>query len=308
MLSIQCQMNETHLKIYISDIYEKPSVMVTSPGSPDLHSMHRNRMQQSRIGANDSNIGGRIQVKLALDNATLSLAVTIVCAAGLMTRTNGTPRSPYAKVILLPDLYDKSKRRTKPIANTNDPRWGQTFIYSGIRRCDLKSLVIEVTVWDYVRYGANDFLGEVLLELGICPLDNEPVWYYLIPHDEASLRRLECDGTELDMVLTPTDHLSPPSTTSRLSDSDTTSECDLECDPERMRRVADGASISSVGSSSSPPPEVDLCDRRSRRDMSPQGRRRVMGVVYKEPRSQQYNQGHNNNNNNNNRVSPVQNP
>jgi len=57
----------------------------------------------------------------------------------------------------------------------------------------------------------------------------------------------------MELALTPTDHLSPPSTTSRLSDSDT-SECDLEDGLSgvgaRERRVADGASISSVGSSS----------------------------------------------------------
>lgn len=46
-------------------------------------------------------------------------------------------------------------------------------------------------------------------------------------------------------------HLSPPSTTSRLSDSDT-SECDItDYDGSREhRRTADGASISSIGSSS----------------------------------------------------------
>lgn len=57
----------------------------------------------------------------------------------------------------------------------------------------------------------------------------------------------------MELTLTPTDHLSPPSTTSRLSDSDT-SECDLEDGLSgggiRERRIADGASISSVGSSS----------------------------------------------------------
>lgn len=55
---------------------------------------------------------------------------------------------------------------------------------------------------------------------------------------------------EID-IITPTDHLSPPSTTSRLSDSDT-SECDLD----GLTTGRDGASISSMGSSSSPPPEV----------------------------------------------------
>lgn len=58
----------------------------------------------------------------------------------------------------------------------------------------------------------------------------------------------------MEMILTPTDHLSPPSTTSRLSDSDTTSECDID----GITASRDGASISSLGSSSSPPPEVNI--------------------------------------------------
>lgn len=58
----------------------------------------------------------------------------------------------------------------------------------------------------------------------------------------------------MDMILTPTDHLSPPSTTSRLSDSDTTSECDID----GVATGRDGASISSLGSSSSPPAEVKI--------------------------------------------------
>lgn len=56
------------------------------------------------------------------------------------------------------------------------------------------------------------------------------------------------DPNETDL-LTPTDRLSPPSTTSRLSDSDTTSECDID----GITTGRDGASISSFGSSSSPP-------------------------------------------------------
>lgn len=56
-------------------------------------------------------------------------------------------------------------------------------------------------------------------------------------------------GNDIIDIVTPTDHLSPPST--RLSDSDT-SECDLD----GMTTGRDGASISSMGSSSSPPPEV----------------------------------------------------
>nr|CAD7427362.1 unnamed protein product [Timema monikensis] len=268
------------------DVYEgrrdKPSVLVTSPGSPDLHMPSRSsRPPRLGVSPTNSNVGGRMQIKLWFDSGALQLVVTVVCAAGLAPRSNGAPRNPYAKLFLLPDRSEKSKRRTKTLANTNDPKWNQTFIYSSVRRADLKLRILEVTVWDYVRYGANDFLGEVVIELSVAPLDEEPEWYYLTAHEEVLVThgRRDIDPAEMDLALTPTDHLSPPSTTSRLSDSDT-SECDLDDGMGgsgiRDRRVADGASISSVGSSSSPPPEVEMSDhRRSRRDMSPQGRKRA---------------------------------
>ncbi|XP_063224160.1 regulating synaptic membrane exocytosis protein 2 [Bacillus rossius redtenbacheri] len=276
------------------DVYDgrrdKPSVLVTSPGSPDLRVPSRSgRPPRLGVSPTNSNVGGRIQVKLWFDSGALQLVVTVVCAAGLTPRANGSPRNPYAKLFLLPDRSEKSKRRTKTLANTNDPKWNQMFVYSSVRRADLKLRVLEVTVWDYVRYGANDFLGEVLIELSMAPLDEEPEWYYLSAHEEAAPHhagRRDADPAEMDLALTPTDHLSPPSTTSRLSDSDT-SECDLEDGPggvgARDRRVADGASISSVGSSSSPPPEVEVPDhRRSRRDMSPQGRKRAAVLMGRE--------------------------
>ncbi|XP_049802684.1 regulating synaptic membrane exocytosis protein 2 [Schistocerca nitens] len=266
------------------DLYDsrrdKPSVLVTSPGSPELHMPSRSS-RPPRLGMTtvNPNVGGRLQVKLWFDSGALQLVVTVVCAAGLTPRSNGQPRNPYAKLFLLPDRSEKSKRRTKTLANTNDPKWNQTFVYSSIRRADLKLRILEVTVWDYVRYGANDFLGEVVIELSVAPLDEEPEWYYLSAHEEI----LPSHGNrrepgDVELALTPTDHLSPPSTTSRLSDSDT-SECDLD-DMGRDRRIADGASISSIGSSSSsfcsPPPEVEMTEpRRSRRDMPTQGRKRA---------------------------------
>lgn len=134
--------------------------------------------------------------------------------------------------------------------------WNQTFVYSGLRRADLRQRALEITVWDYVRYGANNFLGESIVELW--PLDEQPTWRTLGPHEE--------------VALTPSEHLSPPSTGSRFSDSDTPSECEI--DGGRERRGADGASVSSVGSSSSPTNE-----RKSRRDQETmnayQGYRRV---------------------------------
>lgn len=44
----------------------------------------------------------------------------------------------------------------------------------------------QITLWDYVRYGVNDFLGETVVELHNHPLDDEPEWYILQPHQESN--------------------------------------------------------------------------------------------------------------------------
>lgn len=258
---------------------EKPSVLVTSPGSPDVHTQGRSRHIRQPTG--NVNFGGRIQVKLNFDPSALQLIVTLVCATGLPPRSNGQARSPYAKIFLLPDRSEKSKKRTKALANTNDPRWDQTFVYNGIKWSELRQRALEITVWDYGRYGANDFIGEAVIALASSSLTDELEWHYLTAHEEH--RHASHYQDFVDDVTTPGDcHLSPPLTTSRLSDSDT-SECDItDCDVSReQRRTADGASISSIGSSSShyssPPPEKEFCvdgEHRSRRDMSPQGCKR----------------------------------
>uniref|UniRef100_A0A0A9VVP2 Regulating synaptic membrane exocytosis protein 2 n=1 Tax=Lygus hesperus TaxID=30085 RepID=A0A0A9VVP2_LYGHE len=272
-----CDEHDVHEKDLYDMRKDKPSVLVTSPGSPDMHGHHNPRLRGQRVpSAANTNVGGRIQVKLWFDSGALQLVMTLVCAAGLMPRSNGSPRNPYAKLFLLPDRSEKSKRRTKTLANTNDPKWNQSFVYTSVRRADLKLRYVEITVWDYVRYGANDFLGEVIIELGVALLDNEAGWYHLCAHDEVRLPHGMDIERDLDLALTPTDHLSP-STTFNVSDSDPS-----DPDDPRERRVADGASISSVGSSNSPPPDVEMSEkgRRSRRDMSPQ--RKGM-IPFKDP-------------------------
>ena len=56
---------------------------------------------------------------------------------------------------------EKSKRRTKTVSNTNEPNWNQTFMYHPVKDEDFAERMIEITVWDYDRIGASEFLGEV---------------------------------------------------------------------------------------------------------------------------------------------------
>ena len=72
------------------------------------------------------------------------------------------------------------------MVNSNQPSWNQTFVYSGIRPADLRSRILEVTVWDYDRFGSNEFLGEVLLDLSnINAETEEPLWHLLNLHQNA---------------------------------------------------------------------------------------------------------------------------
>lgn len=91
------------------DSRDKPSVLVTSPGSPDFNFQQKlqqqahtkrnlGRYRQSQSSSIDPNIGGRIQIKLGFESSALQLILTIVCAADLTYRPNGTARNPYAKV------------------------------------------------------------------------------------------------------------------------------------------------------------------------------------------------------------------
>jgi hypothetical protein len=45
-------------------------------------------------------------------------------------------------------------------------------------------LSTQITLWDYVRYDVHEFLGEVVIDLHNHPLDDEPEWYMLQPHQE----------------------------------------------------------------------------------------------------------------------------
>ena len=70
------------------------------------------------------------------------------------------------------------------MVNTCEPVWNQTFAYSPLRRSEMKSKALEITIWDFDRFSGSEFLGEVLIELATAPLDDEPEWYLLATHEE----------------------------------------------------------------------------------------------------------------------------
>jgi len=185
---------------------------------PSLLQIEDQRAARSR--SPPRNLGCRLQVKTWYDRTRLEMIVTVLSAVDLPPRTGGQYRNPYAKLFLLPDRSERSKRRTKTLANTNHPRWNQSFVYAPVKRSELRSRVLEVTVWDYDRFGANEFLGEVTIDLAQSPLDEEAEWHYLTTYKNGLPEHLKHSFfKEGDMPPPPNSRFSPPIVASRYSES-----------------------------------------------------------------------------------------
>ncbi|XP_062865434.1 regulating synaptic membrane exocytosis protein 2 isoform X1 [Trichomycterus rosablanca] len=154
-----------------------PSISVTSPMSPGVL---RDAPQY---------LSGHLSVKLWYDKVGHQLIVTILGAKDLPAQEDGRPRNPYVKIYFLPDRSDKSKRRTKTVKKSVEPKWNQTFMYSPVHRREFRERMLEITLWDQarVREEESDFLGEILIELETALLDDQPHWYKLQTHDVSSM-------------------------------------------------------------------------------------------------------------------------
>ncbi|XP_072323301.1 regulating synaptic membrane exocytosis protein 2 isoform X23 [Scyliorhinus torazame] len=168
---------ESSSSSFESQKMERPSISVTSPMSPG---MLRDAPQF---------LPGQLSIKLWYDKVGHQLIVTILGAKDLPFREEGRPRNPYVKIYFLPDRSDKSKRRTKTVKKTLEPKWNQTFIYSPVHRREFRERMLEITLWDQarVREEESEFLGEILIELETALLDDEPHWYKLQTHDVSSM-------------------------------------------------------------------------------------------------------------------------
>uniref|UniRef100_A0AAY4D525 Regulating synaptic membrane exocytosis 2b n=1 Tax=Denticeps clupeoides TaxID=299321 RepID=A0AAY4D525_9TELE len=123
------------------------------------------------------------------DKVGHQLIVTILGAKDLPSRDDGRPRNPYVKIYFLPDRSDKSKRRTKTVKKSLEPKWNQTFMYSPVHRREFRERMLEITLWDQarVREEESEFLGEILIELETALLDDQQHWYKLQTHDLSSM-------------------------------------------------------------------------------------------------------------------------
>ncbi|XP_035272568.1 regulating synaptic membrane exocytosis protein 2 isoform X32 [Anguilla anguilla] len=191
---------ESSSSSFESQKMERPSISVTSPMSPgllrDAPQYLSGQLSSQSLSRRTAPFVPRVQVKLWYDKVGHQLIVTILGAKDLPSREDGRPRNPYVKIYFLPDRSlnycsssDKSKRRTKTVKKSLEPKWNQTFMYSPVHRREFRERMLEITLWDQarVREEESEFLGEILIELETALLDDEPHWYKLQTHDVSSM-------------------------------------------------------------------------------------------------------------------------
>ncbi|XP_057195822.1 regulating synaptic membrane exocytosis protein 2 isoform X14 [Triplophysa rosa] len=191
---------ESSSSSFESQKMDRPSISITSPMSPgmlrDAPQYLSGQLTSQSLSRRIEPFNPRVQVKLWYDKVGHQLIVTILGAKDLSSREDGRPRNPYVKIYFLPDRSlnncfssDKSKRRTKTVKKSLEPKWNQTFMYSPVHRREFRERMLEITLWDQarVREEESEFLGEILIELETALLDDEPHWYKLQTHDVSSV-------------------------------------------------------------------------------------------------------------------------
>ncbi|UJR28278.1 hypothetical protein I4U23_009527 [Adineta vaga] len=123
---------------------------------------------------------GDIELQIGHNSEREQLVVRVIQAKNLLAKDTNGYSDPFVKVYLLPGRDQENKRRTKHIPKNLNPIWEHTVVYGNMHREELQYKMLEFTLWDYDRFKANDFLGQVTIDLKDAKvIDDKPHWYRL---------------------------------------------------------------------------------------------------------------------------------
>ncbi|XP_068623562.1 rabphilin-3A isoform X2 [Battus philenor] len=111
---------------------------------------------------------GTLEIKLAYDNSTSSLAVTVLRARGLIGMDMTGLSDPFCRLEILPREGTYSNRlRTKTVHKTKNPEYNETLHFFGITESDLAAKSLEIVLFDDDRYGCDE-MGSATVSLRDC--------------------------------------------------------------------------------------------------------------------------------------------
>jgi synaptotagmin-like protein len=133
-------------------------------------------------GKGNYDITGEVLVGISYNGG--QLLVHVNRARDLAAADSNGFSDPYVKTYLLPDRSKHSKRKTNVQRKTLSPIFDETLEYS-VSESELSSRTLWLSVWDWDRFGRNQFLGELRLPLNSLDLtDSTDHWHTLMDKDE----------------------------------------------------------------------------------------------------------------------------
>nr|XP_032813894.1 phosphatidylinositol 4-phosphate 3-kinase C2 domain-containing subunit beta-like isoform X3 [Petromyzon marinus] len=140
----QCELVAMFLLSLIRD--QSQSDAESSPSSPEgLHAVP--------LG---SEPGGEVDVRIVHRNG--SLYVLVFGCRGLVSPA-GSYLFPCVKTLLLPDPYLATKRKTRVLHRTPNPKFNEMFLYSSYSREALAQRALQISVWSVQGSKRSVFLG-----------------------------------------------------------------------------------------------------------------------------------------------------
>ncbi|XP_063067151.1 double C2-like domain-containing protein beta [Engraulis encrasicolus] len=101
---------------------------------------------------------GRVLVSLTYISQKGELQVGVVRCAHLIAMDANGYSDPFVKICLQPDMGKKGKRKTQIKKKTLNPEFNEEFNFE-VKHGDLAKKTLDISVWDYDRGSANDFIG-----------------------------------------------------------------------------------------------------------------------------------------------------
>jgi len=127
------------------------------------------------------------------------LMIHVNKARGLAAANKNGLSDPYVKTYLLPDKHKQTKKKTGIKRKTLNPVFNETIKVSYLFTCTfvqifslhfqysikkkelLDTCTLWLSVWDWDRFGRNQFLGEIRISLASIDLkDSTDHWYSLV--------------------------------------------------------------------------------------------------------------------------------
>ncbi|XP_044146262.1 synaptotagmin-like protein 3 [Bufo gargarizans] len=135
------------------------------------------------VGTDVGSVTGEIELAISYNLKTCTLEILIKACKNLAHGEEKRKKcNPYVKTYLLPDKSPNSKMKTSVKKNTVDPSFNESLKYT-MKRSQLETRTLQISVWHAGRLKRKVFLGEVLIPLEFWNFEDNStksfIWYQL---------------------------------------------------------------------------------------------------------------------------------